>query len=149
MRPRWLIVGLVISVALNLFLLGAGAAVFALARRVASEPRLGALAIATQGLSQPNRHDFRLMLRQTRDSVSAQTAQSRNLRLAAYGALAGAKPDAVAIKAQLAQSRQIDIGVRQQVEEKVVDYTLTLPAADRASFANGMRRVMTPPPANK
>ena len=37
MRPPWLVIGLVASVVLNLFLIGAGAGVFALATRMAHE----------------------------------------------------------------------------------------------------------------
>jgi uncharacterized membrane protein len=148
MRPRWLIIGLVASVALNLFLISAAAGVMALGSRLAREnaARPGALFWATQSLPQPDRRNMREMLRQVRDEVRPQTEQSRALRLSAWGALTADKPDAATIKQDLAQSRQIDIQVRGKVEEKIADYVAGLPPAERASFAAGMRRALTPPP---
>ena len=54
MRPRWLIVGLVVSIALNLFLVGAGAGLLALGLRLAREnagARPAAFFWATAGMS--------------------------------------------------------------------------------------------------
>lgn len=148
MRPRWLIVALVVSVALNLFLIGAGAGVVVLAKRIARQnpTRPAALVWATQGLPQPERRDLRLKLFDMRMAVRPQTERSRALRLQAWGALAEAKPDAAAIKQGLAESRQIDIGVRTTVENQIVDDVLALPPPDRATFAAGMRAVLTAPP---
>ena len=150
MGSRWLVGGLIASVTLNLFLIGAAAGVIALGRSMAREnagARPGALVIATAGLPQPDRRNFRQMLRQTRAGVIADVGRSRSLRMDAWGAFADPKVDPVAIKAKLAQSRQIDTGVRATVEERLVDYVLGLPPADRAAFAAGMRRALTPPPA--
>jgi uncharacterized membrane protein len=156
MRPRWLIIALIASLALNLFLVGAGAGVIALGMRMARQAgparQAGALFWATQGLPQPQRRDMRLMLRDVRDQVKPDTDRSLALRVAAWGALADPKPDPAAIDATLAQSRQIDIGVRTRVEQKIVDYAAHMAPADRASFAAGMRQVLgaqrpAPPPA--
>lgn len=149
MSSRWLIAGLIVSVTLNLFLIGAAAGVIALGRTMARENagmRPGALMIATAGLPQPDRRNVRLMLRQTRAQVLADVGRSRMLRIDAWGALGDPKSDPAAIKAKLAQSRQIDTGVRATIEEKLVDYVEALPPADRAAFASGMRRVLKPPP---
>ncbi len=153
MNGRWLIVALVVSVALNLFLIGAGAGVIALGQQLAREnpeARPGAWIIATKGLPQPDRRNFRLMLRDARDDIAPQARQSRDLRIAAWAALADPKADAGAVKRQLAQSRQIDIAVRTQVEERIVDYVIGLSPDDRRRFAAGMREALTPPgpPAN-
>src|SRR5579871_483633 len=114
MNGRWLVAGLIVSVALNLFLIGTGAGIIALGRTLARENpsgRPGAWIIATQGLPQPDRRNFRLMLRDERDQAAPLVRQSRDQRIAAWGSLADPKPDAAAIKRQLAASRQIDIGV--------------------------------------
>ena len=147
MASRWLILGLVASVALNLFLIGAAAGVIALGTRMARETgaRQGPLVIATRDLPQQDRRRFRQMLVAARAKVAADTEQSRDLRLSAWGAIADAKPDVAAIKAKLAQSRQLDIGVRSKVEEEIVDYAAALPQDDRTVFADGMRRVLPPP----
>jgi uncharacterized membrane protein len=155
MRARWLVIGLVVSVALNLFLIGAGAGVIALGARMAREAAAGAprsigLVLASQGLPQPERRNFRLMLRDVRNEVKADGDHSLALRRDAWGALADPNPDPAAIEQKLQQSRQIDIGVRTHVEQRVVAYAMKMPAPARAIFAAGMRRVLTPraPPAN-
>jgi uncharacterized membrane protein len=150
MGRSWLVGGLIASVTLNLFLIGAAAGVIALGRSMARENagvRPGALMIATAGLPQPDRRDFRQMLRQLRAGVIIDVGRSRTARIDAWSALGDPKPDPAAIKAKLALSRQIDTGVRATVEEKLVDYVERLPAADRADFAAGMRRALASPPA--
>jgi len=149
MRPRWLVIALVASLALNLFLIGAGAGVWALATGLARQnpgSRPGTLFWATQGLPQPDRRQMRQMLKGLRDQVKPNATQSLALRAAAWGALADAKPDPAAINQQLAQSRQADIAVRTQVEEQIVDYAVRLPPSDRAIFAAGMKRQLAPTP---
>jgi uncharacterized membrane protein len=153
MRPRWLVIALVASLALNLFLIGAGAGVVALGMRMAREPATsrqaaGALFWATQGLPQPDRRAMRQMLRGLREQAKADTDRSLALRAAAWGALADPSPDVAAIDQKLAESRQTDIAVRTRVEQQIVDYAAHLPQADRSIFAAGMRRVMgAAPPA--
>ena len=149
MRGRWLIIGLIASVALNLFLIGAGGgrgrpghAHGASERRGA---RPGVLVRATRNLPQPDRRNMRQMLRQAWLEVRPATEQSRALKLDAWRAIADPKADVTTIKAKLAQSRQLDIADRAKAEEELVDYALTLPPADRQIFANGMLRVLTPP----
>ena len=149
MRPRWLIVGLVVSIALNLFLVGAGAGLLALGLRLAREnagARPAAFFWATAGMSQPAKRDTRRMLLTLRDQVGPDVQRSRALRLQGWEGLVAAKPDTAAIKAALTQSRQIDIGVRAKVEEAIVDYVAQLPPADRAAYAAGMSREINTPP---
>jgi uncharacterized membrane protein len=148
MRPRWLIVGLIASVALNLFLVGAGAGVIALGMQMAGKPpstRPGAFFWASQALPQPDRRAFRQMLTQVRRDTRADSDHSLAVRTQAWGALADPKPDVATIKQQLEQGRQTDIAVRARAEERIVDYVAGLAPADRALFAAGMRRMLRPP----
>jgi len=148
MRPPWLVIGLVAYVALNLFLIGAAAGVIALGVRMAREgpgPRPGAFVRATRDLPEPDKRNFRQMLRGAWAQTQPAAEQSRRLRLEAWTALTDPKADAAVIKLELAQSRQLDLASRARVEEKIVDYVLTLPPADRARFVAGMQRVLTPP----
>jgi uncharacterized membrane protein len=152
MRSRWLTIGLIASLVLNLFLIGAGVGVVALGMRMARQnaaARAGVLVRATRDLPQPDRRNMRQALRQAWLEIKPDTDQSRALRLDAWRAIADPKADAAQIKAKLAQSRQIDIADRAKVEEKMVDYALTLPPADRQIFANGMLRVLTPAATHK
>jgi uncharacterized membrane protein len=147
MRTRWLTVGLIASIVLNLFLIGAGAGVIALGVRMAHETpagarRPGALVTATEGLPQPDRRNMRLMMRDVLLQVKPDSDRSLALRRAAWGALADPQPDAAAINQKLAESRQADIAVRTRVEQSIVDYAARMPPADRAIFAAGMRRAL-------
>jgi uncharacterized membrane protein len=148
MRPRWLIVGLLVSVALNLFLIGAGAGIVALGLRIASDSgaRPGAFFWATQAMSQPARGEVRRGLAGLRDQVRADVDRSRTLRIQGWNGLAAAKPDTAAIKLALAQSRQLDLATRTRVEEHVVDQLAALPPADRTAYAAGMRRALAAQP---
>jgi uncharacterized membrane protein len=149
MRGRWMLVGLIVSVALNLFLIGAAAGVVALGARMArlnATDRPGVMVQATARLPQPDRRNMRLMLRQVGLDARPAVAQSRALRLQAWTAIAEARPDAALIKLKLAQSRQLDLATRAEVEEKVADYVLALPASDRAILADGFRRALPGPP---
>ncbi len=131
MRGRWLTVGLVASVALNLFLVGAGVGILALGLRIARENaivRPAAFFWATEAMSQPARRDTRRMLVAMRDQVRPDVERSRALRLQAWSGLGAARPDAAAIKAGLAQGRQIDVAVRGKVEDAIVDRVAQLPA---------------------
>ena len=148
MRSRWLIVGLVVSIALNLFLLGAGVGIVALGLRIARDnagARPAAYFWATGAMSQPARRDTRRALLALRDQVRPDVQRSRALRVQGWNGLAAAKPDPAAIKGALAQSRQIDIGVRAKVEEGIVDHVAQLPPADRAAYAAGMTREIETP----
>jgi uncharacterized membrane protein len=107
--------------------------------------RPGALFWATETLPQPDRRQMRQFLKQVRDQARPDAAQSLAERAAAWGALGAARPDAAAIKQQLARGRQSDIAVRAAAEEKIVDYALRLPPGDRARFAAGMQRQLTAP----
>jgi uncharacterized membrane protein len=147
MRARWLILGLVASVAINLFFIGAAAGVIALGMRMAKQggPRPGTFLIATQALPDADRRAMRLMMRQARDATLPDIDRSLAVRAAAWGSLGDAKPDTTQIKQQLAQGRALDIAVRTRVEEQIVDYAAGLSPADRAIFAAGMRRALRPP----
>ena len=141
MRPRWIIVGLVASIALNLFLIGAGAGVIALGLRMARENPSARPAVffwATDAMSQPARRDTRRMLLGLRDTVRPDVERSRALRIQAWNGLAAAAPDVAAIKQSLAQSRQIDAGLREKVEDQIVDYVAQRQLADRAAYASGI-----------
>ena len=150
MRSRWLVIGLVASAALNLFLIGAAAGVIALGLSMARQgalPRPGLLVRATQGLPQLERRALRMQIVDAWRQARPDLEQSRQARAQAWAEVAGPKPDAAAIKAELAQSRQIDTTIRARVEERFVDRALTLPAGDRAALAKGMREALAPPAA--
>ncbi|MFI4975083.1 MAG: periplasmic heavy metal sensor [Caulobacterales bacterium] len=146
MQGRWLIIGLIASVALNLFLLGTAAGVVALGMRMAQEgrPRPGAFVRATRELPPEPRMAMRAMLQQAWSQQAPAARQSLALRIDAWTALAAPIPDVAAIKQKLEQSRGIDTASRTKVEEAVVNYAAALPADQRAKFAQGMRVALQP-----
>jgi uncharacterized membrane protein len=154
MRPRWLIVGLVVSVALNLFLVGAGAGIVALGLSIAQQSaggRPGVFFWATNGLPQPSRHKVRSWLASEREQIRPDVERSFAVRVQAWDGLAAAKPDPAAIKQGLAQGRQLDLTVRSKVEDGVVDQVAALPPAERTAFAAGMHKALMSqaPPASR
>jgi len=149
MRGRWLLIGLIVSLTLNVFLIGAAAGVVALGQRMASQTgvaRPGVLVRATAGLPQPDRRNIRLLLRDAWAGVRPDVARSRALSLEAWTSLADPNADALVIRLKLAQSRQLDIAARAQVEQAFLDAALRLPPADRAIIADGLRRALPPEP---
>jgi uncharacterized membrane protein len=83
MGSRWLIVGLVVSVALNLFLVGAGAGIVALGLRLAQAnggARPAALFWAAEAMSQPARREFRQGLIGLRRQIQPDVDRSRLVR---------------------------------------------------------------------
>jgi uncharacterized membrane protein len=85
------------------------------------------------------------MLLGLRDAVRPDVERSRALRFQAWNGLAAAAPDVATIKQTLGQSRQIDIGLRQKVEEQIVDQVARLAPADRAAYARGVSRGLASP----
>lgn len=154
MRPRWLIVGLVVSVALNLFLVGAGAGIVALGVSLAKENasgRPGVFFWATNPMPQPSRRKVRSWLAGEREQIRPDVERAFAVRLQAWDGLAAARPDPAAIKQGLAQGRQLDLSVRTKVEDGVVDQVAALPPAERAAFAAGMHKALQAqaPPASR
>jgi len=149
MRVNGLLIGLIVSMVLNVFLIGAGAGVFALALRMAhasAVQRPGAFVRAARDLPPAAKLSLRRSIRQAWLEVRPGVQESRALKVAAWGALADPAPDVATIKLKLAQSRQLDLQARTRVEEAVVDAALGLPGPDRAAFADGLRRVLGPAP---
>lgn len=147
MSQRSLIIGLLISLAMNFFLLGAGATVLVIGARLA---KLRAVAAAPQGPLQPIRRaalalppgprgDFAQAVKAVNTAERQNTLAARQMRQEAWTALGADKVDAAAIKAKLDQARQIESGVRGKVEGAVVDFAATLPQNQRALVGQELR----------
>lgn len=143
MRPRWLYIALIVSVAVNLF--GAGLIVGArvVGRRIAeNRPVAAALRApiwrAGDGLDQPYRQGFRKTVREavlaTRDDIR----EGRRLRTDALAKLAQPNYDAAAVSAELQQGRALDQKARGQVEAAILQFATSLPPDQRAILAQGL-----------
>lgn len=159
MKGRWTLVALIASVALNLFLLGAGAAVVVIGAKVAHQRAqmaatrpLPALRRAAMALPADQRRTFVGAVRTAAQSQRANNQQARALRDEAWTSLGGATVDTAAIKAKLGQARTIETGVREKIEDALVDTTAALPQAQRAAVGAALRppaRLAQPIPAGK
>lgn len=145
--PRALLITLLVSLALNFFLLGAGTTVLVIGARVA---KMRAAAATPQGPLQPvrraamalppgPREDFAAAVKAVNVAQRANSQAIRQLRLEAWTALGAEKVDAPAIKAKLDQARMLEVGVRSKLDGAVVDFTATLPQSQRALVAQEMR----------
>jgi uncharacterized membrane protein len=139
-KPRGLIIALVVSVAVNLFLAGLIVGGAVVARRVA-EMRTP-LWRAGDDLPPLKRRAFRQMFRQagleTRDAIR----QSRALRREAIAALEGPDYDAVVATRNMNQARALDTQARSQVEARILEFAATLTPEERDVLAQGLRRAM-------
>ncbi|HEY5072498.1 MAG TPA: periplasmic heavy metal sensor [Caulobacteraceae bacterium] len=155
---KGMLIGLGLSVALNLFLIGAGAGVLGFAAKMAHErpaPR-AAMRAAAASLDGQQRAAFVRMLRQEGRKVRAANAQARALRLQAWEGLNASTFDPEGAKALLARARAINLASRTEVEDATMAFAAGLPAGQRASFGAAVRGaivaagpVAAPPPAPK
>jgi uncharacterized membrane protein len=147
MSTRRLTIALIISVALNLFLIGAGAGAWILAQRlghvlpVAATAQRAPLWRAGDDLPPTHREAWRTFLREHALGVAPALRQSRSDRRAAWDMLLQPNVDVGAVKAELARSRTADSQARGQVEDAIVDFAATLPANERVTLLEGLRRV--------
>lgn len=157
MSDRNLKIGLIVSVVLNVFLVGgiAGGLAFwrlnpqAHARPAAAVQQRQALRFAADGLPPEQQRAFRLALRQARlaSIPDLRTAQAHRRDL--VGLIGARDFDRAAVERALAGARTADAAVRQRLETAVAGYAADLTPADRAVFVQGLVRSPTlrqPPP---
>jgi uncharacterized membrane protein len=140
-RPRTIV--LVISLALNAFLVGA--AVGAAYMWHASGPLRsgisvrGGLGVAADTLQVEERKTFRQMLIRARKDAASDIAAARAGRLELAQLLVAEPLNRQAVDAQLSAIRQSDMALRARLEKAVVDFAETLTPAERKSFVEGLR----------
>lgn len=149
MRP-WLIGGLIVSVALNLFLIGAAAGILAMGAHMAHQrppgrpgPGGGQLWRASRVLPPGEAQAFRQSLRAQARAARPLAEAGRLAREQAWLSGAGDRFDAAATRAALARARAADMQTRQRLEDAVVDIAGALPPDQRRAV---FRALATPPP---
>lgn len=144
MRSRWQTTALVISVGLNVFMIGVALA--DLARRSQEHPTAGsqrlAMNAAGSSLSPEDRARFLNLLRSEGLAVQPENRLARRLRDDAWASLGAASFDASNAKAKLAQARGINIRSRMVVESAVIDFAAGLPLHERVALGAAMRRFL-------
>lgn len=157
MKGRWLLAGLVVSLALNLFLvgLGVGALVFGGGAKrgpeaeAAAGPRRAPLWMAGRGLSPAHRPGYREVLRRATREARPDLIEARRLKRQAFDAMAATPYDAEAVAADLAQARTLEFRARTRLEKDIAVFAATLPPDERAALAESLRAVMTRPVAGR
>lgn len=143
-RP-WLRIALIVSVVLNVFLVGAALGVLALGAQLArSNPppgpgiRGGQLWRASQTLPPATARAFRQQVRAQSQATRPLAQAARQLRRQAWLTGANDTFDANATKAALAQARTADMAMRERLEGILVDIAGALPADQRRSVFRAM-----------
>jgi uncharacterized membrane protein len=134
---------LALSLALNVFLVGAaagGAYMWHAAgpfrgRMVAR----GGLGVAADTLPVAERKTFRQMLVQARKEAVSDIKDARSGRLKLAQQMVAEPLNRQAIDTQLAAIRQSDMALRARLEKAVVDFAETLTPSERKSFVEGLR----------
>ncbi len=142
MTPRTLKTLLVVSLVVNVFLLGsiAGGAYrwFANERAVAAEQR--GLRFAASELSDERQRQLREALRDTRRDAQPLIRAARDGRRDLVRILSAPQLDRDALDAALASTREADSALRAQIESTVAEFAATLTPDERLKLVDAMER---------
>jgi uncharacterized membrane protein len=148
MSRRGLLIALIVSLAVNLFVLGGvtGAVLMGFGRHPPPPPmgggRLGAMG---EALAPEHRDAWLAAVRTAGQSARPQLHQARELRRQAWQALAAEPADAQSALTLLDQSRNLELRARSEMDRAVVNFAATLPAAERGKLAQSLEQRMRPP----
>lgn len=142
-KPRPIL--LVVSLALNLFLIGTvvgGLVVGQRLRTMRPPPERGgpALWVAARELSPEHRAAYREVLRGEGGEVRMKLRAARESRAEAWQSLGREPFDAAEVRKRLAAARTQDAQAREALEDRMVAFAATLSADERAKLAEGLAR---------
>lgn len=145
MSPRGLTIALIVSLAVNLFVLGAVAGGFFIAHRLhqaAPTMRSGGPPLWRAGDALPplHRSQFRTVLRGQAAQARAHMLEAREARAAAWRRLGDDPLDAASVEGDLDRARAVEMQARTAVERQVVRFAAELPPAERRRLAEGLAR---------
>lgn len=150
MKGRWLLIGLVVSLALNLFLvgLGAGALLFGAKARPGDPPpaagqRRAPLWMAGRGLSEQYRPAYRQVLVRATMASRGDLAEARRLKRRAFDQMASDTYDPKVVAADFAKARDLEFKARIRLEQDVMAFAATLPPEERSALSESLRIAMT------
>lgn len=166
MSRRTLLIILFVSLAANLFAIGAVVGGLTIAARihhrpeaVAARPGMGLWA-AGETLPPMHRHEYRRLLREQGQATGQQMRSVRAARREAWSRMAQDPFDPAATTRALDEARTLEMNARRAAEHRIVDFAAGLPRDERARFAEGlaawappggpqsgrMQRMMSAPP---
>lgn len=130
---------LAVSLALNVFLVGAGAGgAYMWFHTKPDRPAARGLAAAARTLTPDQRKAFRQSLKASRKNVDGQVAAGQASRAELARLMSQPVLDRSAIDAALADARNADMALRENVEGTVVDFAAGLSPDDRAKLVEGL-----------
>ncbi|MCF6102318.1 MULTISPECIES: periplasmic heavy metal sensor [Mesorhizobium] len=143
MSERSIRILLAVSLALNVFVLGAAAgAGYIWQAQQGQRDRAGdqrGLRFAAAGLSPDQRKAFRQALAEARRQSAADIEAARVGREAVARLIEAEPIDAAAVNETLASVRQADMALRGRLEQAIVTFATGLTPADRARLVDGLR----------
>jgi len=137
---RWLAV----SVALNVFLLGALIGVGLIAQkhlRPKPEASGPALMHMIEGLSPASQEAARQILTDAALAGEGDMEQSRQFRQAAADLMLQPSPDPLAIQAEITKARRAEASAKDKIETAVISLLMQLPPAERQKVAEPLLRM--------
>lgn len=144
MSRRGLVIALIVSLAVNLFVLGglAGAALmgFPLLHRPPPQPGPPRLAALGAALTPEQRQAWQATIRQSAQNAGPKLREARMLRDQAWRTMSSDTVDTQAVLAALSQSRGLEFQARSEMDRAVVGFTATLPVDERRKLAEALSR---------
>lgn len=144
MSRNTLTVALFVSLAVNLFVIGAVVGGLVVAVRAPAGPvepaaRPGpALWAAGSELTPQSRREFHRMLREQGAESGQRLRAARQARRAAWESMSQQPFDAAATNRALDAARVLEMNARRDVEHRIVGFAGRLPAEERARFADAL-----------
>jgi uncharacterized membrane protein len=141
MMGRSLKIAMIVSLVLNVFLLGAIAGgTYRFAHQHTASAQQRGLRFAASELSSARQQQFRAALRQARRDAAPLIETSRDGRREIAQLLAAPALDRAALDAALARTRESDVAARARIETAVADFAATLTPDERVKLVDAMRR---------
>jgi uncharacterized membrane protein len=141
MSDRPVKIALAVSLAVNVFVIGAVVGAIYMHMHAGGPSRMGnPLLRASEALRPDDRTAFRQMLRAQIPLVRPIQTDAREARREAMTALEAASFDRAAVGALIARARADDEKTREVLEDAVLDFVAKLPADERAAMVDAMRR---------
>jgi uncharacterized membrane protein len=140
MNPQRL---LLLSAAINILLVsGIGGAALMWTTRLSAgaPPQEQRRPLALEGLSAEHAAALQTVLETANRDVKEQLRTSRDQRRAAADLFVQPTFDSSAVNAALEQARDADLAVRTEIEKTIVSFAATLPAGERASLAEELKK---------
>jgi uncharacterized membrane protein len=146
MSRRALLISLIISLAVNLFVVGAVAGALVIGSRMhQARPgggfrAAGPLWGAAEGLSPERQDAYRAALRGEAGVVGGKLRAARQARREAWLSLREERFDPKTAAVALDRARALEFEARGDVERRIVNFAATLTPAERAQLAEGLAR---------